>query len=341
MGSRILVTVGPASLNREVVTRCDAEGLYLFRINLSHTPLEAVAETIGKIREWSDTPICLDSEGAQIRNHAMTGGGADFVEGTDVRIHFEEVFGDATNISFSPPGIARQLAVGDRVNLDFNEARLQVTEVNGDFAMAQVAAGGHVGDRKAADVNRSLDFDTITEKDRRAIEIGRQLGIRHFALSFANRAADVVRMRELCGADATIISKIESVDGVRNLEAIIETTDEILIDRGDLSRTIALEKIPFMQMRIVSLARSRGTPVFVATNLLESMVGTRRPTRAEVNDVVSTLLMGASGLVLAAETAIGRFPAEAVGMIRSIIEQVDRWTPNTSLDEILNGEGGP
>ncbi len=340
MNSRILVTLGPTSLNREVVTRCDAEGLYLFRINLSHTPLEAVAETIEKIRRWSETPICLDSEGAQIRNHAMNGGGADFAEGTLVRIHFEEIIGDPTNISFSPPGVARQLAIGDVVNLDFNEARLRVIEVNGDFAMARVVVGGHVGDRKAADVNRSLTFDTITEKDRRAIAIGRRLGIRHFALSFANRADDVVRMRDLCGAGSTIISKIESVGGIHNLEAIVEATDELLIDRGDLSRTIALEKIPFLQRRIVSLARSRGTPVFVATNLLESMVDTRRPTRAEVNDVVSTLLMGASGLVLAAETAIGRFPAEAVCMIRSIIRQVDRWTPNTSLDEILAAEGG-
>ena len=113
--------------------------------------------------------------------------------------------------------------------------------------------------------------------------------------------------------------------------------DEILIDRGDLSRRVPIEKVPFLQRRIISFARSRKTPVFVATNLLESMVTRKSPTRAEVNDVVSTLLMGADGLVLAAETAIGGFPVEAVAMIRKLIDESGRWTPDTSLTEILGG----
>ena len=126
--------------------------------------------------------------------------------------------------------------------------------------------------------------------------------------------------------------------GVRNLKGILEQTDEILIDRGDLSRRVPIERIPFLQRRIISIARSMRTPVHVATNLLESMVTTRSPNRAEVNDVVSTLEMGANGLILAAETAIGKHPVEAVKMVRTLIDEHERWTPNTSIDEILRDQ---
>ena len=141
----------------------------------------------------------------------------------------------------------------------------------------------------------------------------------------------------LCGPDANIICKIESLSGLAHLEGIVERADEILIDRGDLSRKVPIEKGPFLQRRIISFARSRKTPVFVATNLLESMVTKKSPTRAEVNDVVSTLLMGVDGLVLAAETAIGKFPVEAVTMIRNLIDESEMWTPDTSLAEIIGG----
>ncbi|MBW2599876.1 MAG: hypothetical protein JRC60_07360, partial [Deltaproteobacteria bacterium] len=131
-------------------------------------------------------------------------------------------------------------------------------------------------------------------------------------------------------------SKVESMAGLLNLEEIIDASDAILIDRGDLSRQVPIEKIPFFQRRIVSLARSREKKVFVATNLLESMVKTRQPTRAEVNDVISALDMGANGLVLAAETATGNYPVECVEMISKLINQFENWTPNTSIAELLS-----
>jgi pyruvate kinase len=154
-------------------------------------------------------------------------------------------------------------------------------------------------------------------------------------MSFANLPKDVDLMRSLCGSDANIICKIESPSGVNNLEGIIKRTDAILIDRGDLSRRIPIERIPFLQRRIISISRQMNTPVFVATNLLESMVKTKSPTRAEVNDVVSTLEMGGNGLVLAAETAIGKYPIESVQMIRKLINEFEKWTPNTSISDLI------
>ena len=312
-------------MSEDIVKRCADFGVYLFRINLSHTPLDAVAPTIEKIRGWTDIPICLDSEGAQLRNQKMTSEAVAFKEGTEVRIYFEPVVGDANNISFSPDSVARQFVVGDEIGIDFDHVLLRVTDTNKDGAMAIVVSGGSVGSNKAADVQRDMEFDPLTGKDREAIKIGLGLGIRNFALSFANTPEDVNMMRTLCGPDANIICKIESPSGLTNLDGIVDRADEILIDRGDLSRRVPIEKVPFLQRRIISFARSRKTPVFVATNLLESMVTRKSPTRAEVNDVVSTLLMGADGLVLAAETAIGSFPVEAVTMIRNLIMVSVTW----------------
>ena len=324
-------------MSEDIIKRCADLGIYVFRINLSHTPLEAVAPTIEKIRGWTDVPICLDSEGAQLRNQKMTSEAVAFKEGEEVRIHLEPVVGDANNISFSPDGMARQLVVGDEIAIDFDHVHLRVTNTNKDGAVAIVVSGGTVGSNKAADIQRDMEFDPVTAKDREAIKIGLGFGIRHFALSFANTPEDVEKMRTLCGPDATIICKIESPSGLTNLDGIVDLADEILIDRGDLSRKVPIEKVPFLQRRIISFARSRKTPVFVATNLLESMVTRKSPTRAEVNDVVSTLLMGADGLVLAAETAIGGFPVEAVTMIRNLIDESEMWTPDTSLAEIIGG----
>ncbi len=336
MHPQIMVTLGPSSMDKETVRRCAAEDVFIFRLNLSHTPLDTLEQSIADIQSWTSTPVCLDSEGAQLRNEAMKDGRADFQEGEVVKIDFDSVEGDSTNISFMPGGVARQFVVGDRIRIDFDRAAIRVFEIHPGHCLAIVETGGTVESRKAADLDRKLDLTPITEKDRKAIEIGGKMGLTHFALSFANSPSDVARMRELCGDGACIISKIESRFGLQNLHGIVDLSDQILVDRGDLSRQVPIDKVPFLQRRIVSIARSMRTPVNVATNLLESMVITHTPTRAEVNDVVSTLLMGANGLVLAAETAIGKYPVDAVKMIRLICDQFEKWTPNSSIDEILD-----
>ena len=323
-------------MSEDIVKRCADHGVYLFRINLSHTSLDDIRPTIEKIQGWTDVPICLDSEGAQLRNQKMTSENIVFTEDGEVKIYFEPIIGDSHNISFAPQGIARQFVVGDEISLDFDHARLRVTECSQSGSAAIVTSGGVVGSNRAADVERDLEFSSLTDKDREAIKIGLELGIRNFALSFANHPEDVDRMRALCGPGANIICKIESPAGMENIDGIIDRADEILIDRGDLSRKVPIEKVPFLQRKIIAMARQRETPVFVATNLLESMVTRKSPTRAEVNDVVSTLLMGADGLVLAAETAIGSYPVEAVAMVRRLIDESKMWTPETSLTEIMD-----
>jgi pyruvate kinase len=335
MKKNILVTLGPTSMNESTVKSCSELGIYVFRINLSHTPIEQVEENIKRIQSWTDRPVCLDSEGAQLRNGLMVNEQVVFEKGDKIRIEIDPVIGDSRRISFNPISVSKQFKVDDEIQVDFNHVQFRITNQNSDYYSAVVVNGGSIGSNKAADINRDLIFDPLTDKDREAIEIGKRNGVKHFAMSFTNLPENVELMREVCGHDANIICKIESPSGVSNLEKIIERADEILIDRGDLSRRVPIERIPFLQRRIISTARSMNTPVFVATNLLESMVTTQSPTRAEVNDVVSTLEMGASGLVLAAETAIGKFPVQAVRMIRSLINESERWTPHTSIADLL------
>ena len=332
---KILVTLGPSSLNESSVSRMTDLGVHMFRINLSHTAVDELAELINRIRNWTDIPICLDSEGAQLRNGPMASEAVRFTEDDTVKIHRAPVVGDEANLSFNPIGVVEQFRVGDEIQVDFDHVHFRITETHDVGFAARVMTGGAIGSNKAADLDRELKFEPLTEKDRAAIEIGRDAGIENFAMSFANSADDVQMMHRLCGDDSRVISKIESPMGLRNLEKILAESDEILIDRGDLSRRVPIHQIPFLQRRIISLARSKSKPVYVATNLMESMVTTKSPNRAEVNDAVSTLEMGASGLVLAAETAIGQFPVEAVAMVRALIDEYEKWTPNTSIGEIL------
>ena len=336
MSTKVLVTLGPSSLSKDIVKSLADKGVDLFRINLSHTKLSDLGNILKQLNSWTEVPICLDSEGAQIRNQDMASERIHFKAGSTVKIHHQQVVGDAENISFTPESVSREFNVGDIIRVDFNAVSLKVIEDANDYLIATVENGGMVGSNKAADLNRDINLEAVTHKDKLGFAMGLKNGVKNFSLSFTNSADDVKKIREIIGSETNLISKIESIKGVINLGEILSVVDQILIDRGDLSRQVPIEKIPFLQRRIISYAKSKDVPVFVATNLLESMIKARSPTRAEVNDVASTLLMGAQGLVLAAETAIGAHPLETVDMVYSLIEQYNRWTPESSLSDIIN-----
>ena len=218
--------------------------------------------------------------------------------------------------------------------MDFNSVSFCIMEKHDNHLIAEVLEDGYVGSNKGSVVNKPLGLPAVTPKDKAAFQLGLSMGVTNYALSFTHRASDVISIRDIIG-NMNLISKIESIEGVLNIKEILPQVDQILIDRGDLSREIPIAKIPFVQRGLISYAKSYETPVYVATNLLESMITSFSPTRAEANDVASTLLMGASGLVLAAETAIGKYPVEAVDMIRAIIGQYEYWTPETTLKELI------
>jgi len=337
MTTQILATIGPSSLNEDVIKKLTLNGVHLFRINLSHTKLTDVSNVIDKIKSFTDVPICLDSEGAQVRNQDMESESVFFLKDTKVKIYHEQVLGNNKKISFAPNTVSKQLKVNDVIRIDFNSLALKIEEDNGNYLIANVESPGKIGSNKAADIDREIQLDALTHKDREAFKIGLKKGITNFSLSFTHCAEDVKEARKIIGNNTNLISKIESIRGVLNLKEILPLVDQILIDRGDLSREVSIERIPYLQRLIIYYAKSKEIPVYVATNLLESMINSSSPTRAEANDVASTLLMGASGLVLAAETAIGKYPVESVEMVNSIVQQFDKWSPDLSFkDAIFN-----
>jgi pyruvate kinase len=343
----ILCTLGPASLNRRTIQRLEQSGATLFRINLSHTKLANLPRIIETIRDATEVPICLDTEGAQIRTGEFVDGSINLRDNTVVRCHFRRVPADNKNFNFYPPDIARLLEPGDFVSIDFNSALVQVIGKESDCVLMRVLQGGLVGQNKAVTVERDIPMLPLTEKDVAALTLGREMGLSHFALSFASRGDDVQYIRSIAGENAFIISKIESRSGLKNLEEIAAGSDALLIDRGDLSRQVPIELLPQTQKSIIQRARAVACRVYVATNLLESMVSTPTPTRAEVNDIYNTLADGADGLVLAAETAIGKYPIQCASMVSRIIQGFqqndpdgDQFYPPDAVSLLIEPHGG-
>ncbi len=329
---RILCTLGPASLDPSVIRGLDERGVDLFRINLSHTALEAVEDTIALVRRVSTIPICIDTEGPQVRCGAMS----DEVvleAGDEVQLTRDDVMGTADQFTLWPGNVFESLQVGALLTVDFDGALLKITSVIDRGAMALVHTGGRVSSNKGVAIDPPPDLPALSEKDLAGLALAARHDIRDVALSFAASAKDVSLVRSLAPAGAQIMAKIESRAGVRNMDGIISAADSIIIDRGDLSREVPLELVPYYQKAIVRRANRWNRPVYVATNLLESMVTNGRPTIAEANDIANTLLDGVHGLVLAAETAVGRDPVGAVDMILQSIEAFERANVGQLLEE--------
>jgi pyruvate kinase len=330
----LLCTLGPGSLDPETIGQLEAAGVTSFRINMSHTEMRDLERVIHLIQKATEAPICLDTEGSQIRTGTMKDQ-VSVQEGSQVRLVPGSVKGDATTIPITPGNIVERLEPSTRMSIDFDSVVLRVDQVGNREALATVTSGGEVGTHKAVTAFPSPALPAFSDKDLFAIRCGVLNGIHQYALSFCEHPASINHLRELVGPKSEIMAKIESRKGVRNLSKIARYADAIVIDRGDLSREVRLEAIPLLQKAIVRKANALGVPVYVATNLLESMVTRRTPTRAEVNDVMNTLLDGANGLVLAAETAIGKYPVEAARMIVSLMREYEASIEGYRVDDLL------
>ena len=332
---KLLCTLGPSSMDPKIIERLDQLGVDVFRINLSHTKIEDLKNIIVKIKTITQKPICLDTEGAQIRNRYVENDKVYLEANSLLRITGDNSIGTNRRISLNPNFIIKKIVEGDIISIDFNAVLVHALKHEGKSILARVISGGYLGSNKAVTIiDRKMDLPVLTSKDRKAVDIALTHGIRFFALSFAANKEAVESFRAVVGEDSHVISKIESHEGVLNIDNILDVSDSILIDRGDLSREEPIELIPFLQKMLIRKANEKNVPVYVATNLLESMVRAKSPTRAEVNDIINTLLDGANGLVLAAETAVGKYPLLCATMISSLINQHDKFHQGYSLASI-------
>lgn len=325
----IIVTLGPASDTEAHLLAMKDKGVNFVRVNMSHSSLEYLEESIARAKDVG-IPFVLDTEGSQIRTGRLDRNAIYFGENDEVTLRCGDIVGDAQNIVLRPAHVLDQLAEGDLLHIDFDTLVLRVTDVSRSSegrVAARVISGGKIGNNKAVVVDPIFDnkfrLPALSPKDYQSINIGLKAGVEHIAVSFVRSAESIREARRATQGKMKIISKIECVDALEHLDEIVQQSDMLLIDRGDLSKEIPLEKIPFTQKIIMQKARQQRTPVFVATNLLETMIETRNPTRAEVQDVVNTVLDGADGLTLAAETAVGRYPLECINMLSRLIRHAE------------------
>lgn len=328
--TKVIVTIGPATATEADLSRIREKGVDFVRVNMSHSSLEDLERAL-EMAARAGLSFIIDTEGSQIRTGDLVEPTIHFHENDEVTLHAGEAPGNARRLSLKPGHVVEQLEVGDLLHIDFDTLVLRIMDVSGSadgYVVAKAVSGGFVGRNKAVIVDpvhrRKYHLPTLSKKDLRAIEMGLNAGVEHVAVSFVRSGAAVEEAREAAEGRMKIISKVECVDALENLDDILDKSDFVLIDRGDLSKEIPIEKIPLTQKIIISRARRFGTGVFVATNLLETMVDKRNPTRAEVHDVIATIMDGATGLTLAAETAIGRHPMESINMLNRLIRHAEQ-----------------
>jgi pyruvate kinase len=326
---KILATLGPAIRDAAHIRQLVEAGVNLFRLNFSHGEHADHAQRYQWVREVErelNQPIgiLMDLQGPKLRVGRFAEGKVQLVNGQSLRLDLDTTPGDANRVNLPHPEIIEALQPGMSLLLDDGRLRLKVTGKQRDAVDTCVVAGGELSDRKGVNVPEAvLQLSPLTEKDRRDLAFGLELGVDWVALSFVQRPEDIVEARELIGGKAFLMAKIEKPSAVIHLEEIAKLCDAIMVARGDLGVEVPAENVPRIQKDIVRTCRQLGRPVVVATQMLESMRFSPAPTRAEVTDVANAVAEGADAVMLSAETASGDYPLETVQMMSKIIRQVE------------------
>ncbi|MEY4721275.1 MAG: pyruvate kinase [Pseudomonadota bacterium] len=327
---KILATLGPASREPEMIARLIEAGADAFRVNMSHGDHETHARTIAAIRAVEKdcgrpVAILCDLQGPKLRVGQFVDGRAVIRHGSHFTFDRNPLPGDDTRVCLPHPELFGVLKRGQRLLIDDGKLRLRVAEAGPDFIRCQAEVGGVISDRKGVNVpDAVVPIPALTEKDRRDLAFAVEHGADWIALSFVQRAEDVAEARRLMGGYGALMAKIEKPAAIDSLDGIIELSDAIMVARGDLGVELNPEEVPPLQKRIVAATRRSGKPVVVATQMLESMIESPAPTRAEVSDVANAVYDGADAVMLSAETASGAWPVEAVTIMDRIAGQVER-----------------
>ncbi|WP_029527706.1 pyruvate kinase [Polaromonas glacialis] len=327
--AKIVATLGPTSSDKDTVRRLFLAGVDVFRLNFSHgSPSDHRARfaILRELEQETGRPIGIlaDLQGPKLRVGTFSDGPVMLVEGASFRLDLDPTPGDVLRAGMPHPEIFAALVPGAELLLDDGRLRLVVERCGADFAETRVAVGGKLSERKGVNVpGVVLPITALTAKDRRDLALALEEGADWIALSFVQRPEDVAEARALIGDRAAIVSKLEKPSAIDRLDEIVALSDAVMVARGDLGVEMPAERVPTIQKRIIRSCRHAGKPVIVATQMLESMIDSPVPTRAEASDVATAIYDGADAVMLSAESASGQFPVEAVKMMNRIIEQVE------------------
>jgi pyruvate kinase len=338
--AKIVATLGPATSSYENIRAIIDAGVDVARMNLSHGTYAVHEEVYANVRRAADAAgravaVLVDLQGPKIRLGKFEGGPYDLAVGDTFRITTEDVVGNKDISSTTYTGLPADVTAGDPLLIDDGKVTLRVTDTDGTVVTTTVEVPGAVSNNKGINLpGVAVNVPALSDKDEADLRWGLGLGADLIALSFVRSADDIVRVHEIMaeeGRKVPVIAKIEKPQAVENLEAIIDAFDGIMVARGDLGVELPLEAVPIVQKRAVELCRRMAKPVIVATQMLESMISSPRPTRAETSDVANAVLDGTDAVMLSGETSVGEFPVVTVQTMARIIQS----TEEHGLERIL------
>lgn len=330
--TKIIATIGPASFDPTVIKNLLQAGVNLFRLNFSHSDYSAAETAIKNIRNISDklkikSGIFIDLQGPKIRLGKFTNGSVILKKGQQFTITNEEILGNENIVSTSYKEIVQDAKKGNIILIDDGKIKLRVESKENNQVITTVIVGGTVSDRKGMNLPKmKTSVCALTEKDKQDVLFGLKHNVDYFALSFVRAACDIEALKHFLKAhnsEIPVIAKIEKPEALKELDKIIELADAIMVARGDLGVELSLEKVPTMQKEIIRHSNYAGKPVIVATQMLESMINSATPTRAEVSDVANAIYDWADAIMLSGETAVGKHPIQAVKVMANVAEEVD------------------
>ncbi len=327
---KVVATLGPASNTSETITALFEAGADVFRINMSHTPQDELKRLHAVIRDVEKTvgrpiSVLVDLQGPKFRIGTFKDERIELRHGDAFTLDTKDRPGDQKRVFLPHPEIFEGVSKGDRLLLNDGRQELLVTAASKTTIKTKVVHGGELSDRKGVSLpDTILPVTPLTPKDRSDLEYALNLDIDWIALSFVQRPDDIAECRKITAGKAAIMAKIEKPAALKNLDEIIEQSDGIMVARGDLGVELPIEQVPGLQKRLTRAARRTGTPVVVATQMLESMIEAPVPTRAEVSDVSTAVFEGADAIMLSAESAMGTYPDRAVAMMDKIAREVEQ-----------------
>ncbi len=327
--AKIVATLGPASSSPEMIRKLFMAGADVFRLNFSHGSHDdhkARVDTIRALEAEVGRPICIlqDLQGPKIRVGTLKNGPVKLENGATVRFQLGNEPGDASVVSIPHPEVVENILPGHALMIDDGKLRLECTGCGTNYFDARVIVGGMMSERKGVNLpDTILPISPLTEKDRRDLAFGLSLGVDWVALSFVQRKSDVIEAQALIQGRAAVMAKIEKPQALDCIDDIVSLVDGVMVARGDLGVEIPPEDVPGRQKELIRVCRQAGKPVIVATQMLESMIKSPSPTRAEASDVATAIYDSADAVMLSAESASGDFPIEAVAMMDRIISHTE------------------
>ena len=336
---KIVATLGPSSSDYETIKALHLAGADVFRLNMSHGSHDEIAkrhQIIRQIEKELDSPIAIlaDLQGPKLRVGEFASGVEELIVGEKFRLDLLDEKGSKNRVYLPHPEIFQALHEGAHLLINDGKIKLTVEKCGPDFADCSIVNGGEISDRKGVNVpDVILPLAALSEKDRADLDFICGLGIDWLALSFVQRADDIIEASKLVAGRAAIISKIEKPSAVKSFEDILKVSDGIMVARGDLGVELPVQNVPPIQKRLVRKCRAAAKPVIVATQMLESMVESPMPTRAEVSDVATAIYEGSDAIMLSAESAAGQFPIQAVETMNNVAIEVESDPTYTEVME--------